>query len=56
MRLSQAVEEEKRALIHRLFNMGYTRTSDGKELNQLTLTEVTAIFQNQKRREELRKC
>ncbi|TYS68678.1 Fur-regulated basic protein FbpA [Sutcliffiella horikoshii] len=56
MRLMQLVEEEKKTLIHRLINMGYTRTPDGKDLQKLTLTEVNAIYQNQKRREELGIC
>lgn len=44
--LRRAVDERKNYLIHRLWKMGYERTPDGIETENLTLTELEQIHIN----------
>ncbi|MFC3883777.1 Fur-regulated basic protein FbpA [Bacillus songklensis] len=38
--LHQAVEDRKKHLINQLMNFGYFKTPEGKQLYELTLTEL----------------
>lgn len=44
--LRRAVEERRQFLIHRLWKMGYEKTGDGIETEDLTLSELEQIYIN----------
>jgi len=47
-RLRKAVEDRRKYLIHQLWKMGYNKTSDGTDTENLTLTELEQIHINVK--------
>jgi hypothetical protein len=38
-----------------LFKLGYDKTPDGKQLSELTLTELEQIYENERFRTEVKK-
>jgi hypothetical protein len=48
--LMQAVERKRLKLIIKLIERGYVKTTDGRQLYELTLTELVGIDKNLKRR------
>jgi hypothetical protein len=53
--LRKAVEDQKDFYKSQLLNMGYYKTPDGKQLYELTLTELEQIYENEKCRQEVKK-
>jgi hypothetical protein len=47
-KLRRAVEQKKDELKIRLFKLGYFKTLDGKQLYELTLSELEQIYENEK--------
>jgi hypothetical protein len=47
-RLRQAVEHEKDLYKNKLLEMGYFKTPEGKQLYELTLSELEEIYRNEK--------
>jgi hypothetical protein len=50
--LRKAVEEQKDFYKSELIKMEYFKTPDGKQLYELTLTELEQIYENEKCRRE----
>jgi Fur-regulated basic protein A len=46
--LRRAVEHEKDLYKNRLLEMGYFKTPEGKQLYELTLSELEEIYRNEK--------
>lgn len=44
--LRRAIEHQKDFYKNELLNMGYFKTPDGKQLYELTLTELEQIYEN----------
>lgn len=44
--LSRAIEHQKDVYKNKLLDMGYFKTPDGKQLYELTLTELEQIYEN----------
>ncbi|HWO95816.1 MAG TPA: Fur-regulated basic protein FbpA [Bacillus sp. (in: firmicutes)] len=44
--LNQAVQMRKEYLINQLIEVGYTKMADGRQLYELTLTELEAVYNN----------
>ncbi|WP_078410085.1 Fur-regulated basic protein FbpA [Priestia abyssalis] len=44
--LNQAVQMRKEYLINQLIEVGYTKTADGRQLYELTLTELEVVYNN----------
>ncbi|MGY3716764.1 Fur-regulated basic protein FbpA [Sutcliffiella cohnii] len=53
MQLLKAVEQEKEMLINKLINMGYFETDDGRQLYELSPSEIKQIYENEKCRREV---
>lgn len=49
-RLRQAVNQRKRVLINKLNKLDYFKTTDGLQVENLTLTELEQIYENEKAR------
>jgi Fur-regulated basic protein A len=46
--LRQAIEHEKDLYKNKLLEMGYFKTPEGKQLYELTLSELQEIYRNEK--------
>lgn len=51
--LRRAIEQQKDFYKSKLLNMGYSRTPDGKQLIDLTVSELQQIYENEKQRFEV---